>query len=59
VHLQRGHPSVENPAGNAPAPRIPHSPYCVAHHHGNDFLRWSLACFWQLFLLLGDGRGEA
>lgn len=36
VHIQRVCGSLENPAGNTPGPRIPHSSYCVAHHDGKD-----------------------
>ena len=36
VHLQRVCDSLENPAGNAPGPRVPHTPHRVAHHNGES-----------------------
>lgn len=39
VHLQRVCHSLEDPAGGATGPRIPHSPHRVAHHNGNDVPR--------------------
>lgn len=44
THLQCGHAPVEDPPGDAPGTRASHSPYCVAHHHGNHCLCKSPAC---------------
>lgn len=59
VHLQRVCDSLENPAGNAPGPRVPHTPHRVAHHNGESRPRpagWLLAAAFPALVEVG-GRG--